>query len=60
MMSFLATAWLLVSYAIAKIVQHNKKLRKTLLKPYNKIIRAHRRQALFPICASRTCRTSFG
>jgi deazaflavin-dependent oxidoreductase (nitroreductase family) len=34
-----ATGWLLFSYAIAKIVQHNKKLRPTLLKPYNKIIR---------------------
>jgi len=38
MLSSLATTWLLVSYALAKIVQHNKKLRPTLLKPYNKII----------------------
>lgn len=35
----LATMWLLVSYAVAKIVQHNPRLRPTLLKPYNKIIR---------------------
>jgi deazaflavin-dependent oxidoreductase (nitroreductase family) len=34
----LATTWLVVSYAVAKIVQHDKRLRPTLLKPYNKII----------------------
>lgn len=39
MLGFLATTWLLVSYALAKIVQHNPRLRPTLLKPYNKIIR---------------------
>ncbi len=36
--SALATSWLLVSYALAKVVQHNKELRPKLLKPYNKII----------------------
>lgn len=34
----IATAWLLASYALAKVVQHNKTLRPTLLKPYNKVI----------------------
>jgi deazaflavin-dependent oxidoreductase (nitroreductase family) len=38
LLSALATTWVLVSYALVKIVQHNKKLRPTLLKPYNKII----------------------
>ncbi|BBX64387.1 hypothetical protein MSAS_35610 [Mycobacterium saskatchewanense] len=39
MVGSVALTWLLASYAVAKIVQHNKKLRPTLLKPYNKIIR---------------------
>ncbi len=34
----IATTWLLMSYALAKVVQHNKNLRPTLLKPYNKVI----------------------
>jgi len=38
LVSALATTWVVVSYAVVKIVQHNKKLRPTLLKPYNKII----------------------
>jgi deazaflavin-dependent oxidoreductase (nitroreductase family) len=38
MLGSLATTWLLVSYVLAKIVQHNKTLRPTLLKPYNKVI----------------------
>ncbi|MGP0077641.1 nitroreductase family deazaflavin-dependent oxidoreductase [Mycobacterium sp.] len=35
----LATMWLLVSLTVVRIAQHNKSLRPTLLKPYNKIIR---------------------
>ncbi len=35
----LAAAWLLVSYAVVRIAQHNRGLRPTLLKPYNRIIR---------------------
>ena len=38
MLGSIATAWLLASYALAKAVQHNKALRPTLLKPYNKVI----------------------
>jgi deazaflavin-dependent oxidoreductase (nitroreductase family) len=38
MLGSLATTWLLASYVLAKVVQHNKKLRPTLLKPYNKVI----------------------
>jgi deazaflavin-dependent oxidoreductase (nitroreductase family) len=38
LLSSAATVWLLMSYALAKTVQHNKKLRPTLLKPYNKMI----------------------
>lgn len=38
MLSSLATARLAASYAAVRIVQHNKQLRPTLLKPYNKII----------------------
>jgi deazaflavin-dependent oxidoreductase (nitroreductase family) len=34
----LVTTWLLMSYALAKVVQRNKKLRPMLLKPYNKLI----------------------
>lgn len=37
-LSSTATVWLLASYTLAKIVQHNKNLRPTLLKPYNKLI----------------------
>lgn len=37
-LSYLAAAWLLASYAVAKIVQHHPGLRPTLLKPYNRII----------------------
>ncbi|WP_199182875.1 nitroreductase family deazaflavin-dependent oxidoreductase [Mycobacterium sp. 4858] len=39
LLSSFAVAWLLMSYALAKIVQRNPRLRPTLLKPYNKIIR---------------------
>lgn len=38
MLGCLTTVWLLVSYALAKTVQHNPRLRPTLLKPYNKLI----------------------
>ena len=38
LLTTLVTAFVVTSYVIVKIVQHNKKLRPTLLKPYNKII----------------------
>jgi deazaflavin-dependent oxidoreductase (nitroreductase family) len=38
-LSSLATTWLLASYALAKVAQHNPRLRPKLLKPYNRIIR---------------------
>ncbi len=38
MLGALATMWLVVSYALAKTVQHNPQLRPMLLKPYNKLI----------------------
>ncbi|MGO9927968.1 MAG: nitroreductase family deazaflavin-dependent oxidoreductase [Mycobacterium sp.] len=37
-LSALATAWLVVSYAVVIIAQHDKRLRPKLLKSYNKII----------------------
>jgi len=58
----LATMWLLVSYAVAKVAQHNPRLRPTLLKPYNKIIRPvagrpHSPYALLEHVGRRTGRT---
>jgi deazaflavin-dependent oxidoreductase (nitroreductase family) len=38
LLTTLLTAFVVKSYVIVKIVQHNKKLRPILLKPYNKII----------------------
>ncbi|MGP0077540.1 hypothetical protein, partial [Mycobacterium sp.] len=38
-LSAAAAVWLLISYAVVRIAQHNKGLRPTLLKPYNRIIR---------------------
>ncbi|WP_156738288.1 nitroreductase family deazaflavin-dependent oxidoreductase [Mycobacterium sp. E2699] len=57
-----AAMWLLVSYAVAKVVQHDPRLRPTLLKPYNKIIgpiagRPHSPYALLEHVGRRTGRT---
>lgn len=51
-----------MSYVLAKIVQHNPRLRPTLLKPYNKIIRpiagkAHSPYALLEHVGRRSGRT---
>ncbi|HTX94842.1 MAG TPA: nitroreductase family deazaflavin-dependent oxidoreductase [Mycobacterium sp.] len=58
----LATSWLLVSYTLAKVVQHHKALRSKLLKPYNKIIepiagRRHSPYALLEHVGRRSDRT---